>query len=208
MNSSFVTRFNSFGKSNRPNISKMAVFGGPQLHFRGRQRYACTEFFVVNLILQNFYSKHFSIKSVFFTAFSPELNLLFRSKYSIIFKKLQIFGALQLHSWGRYRYAFTEFLVGNLILQNFYLKHFSILSIFFAAFSLKANVLLCSKDIIIFKKLQIFGALLFHSWGRQRYVLTEFFVGNLILNNIRLNHFLISSVFFAVFSPRVNLLTC
>ncbi len=36
---------------------------------------------------------------------------------------ITIFGALQFHSWGRQAWAPTEFFVGSLILNNFYLKH-------------------------------------------------------------------------------------
>ncbi len=35
-----------------------------------------------------------------------------------------MFEASWLHSWGRWRYASTEFFVENLILSNFYSKHF------------------------------------------------------------------------------------
>ncbi len=40
--------------------------------------------------------------------------------------------------------------------------------------------------------------------GRYRYVSTKFFVGTLILNNVCVKHFLIQSVFFAMYSPKVN----
>ncbi len=37
---------------------------------------------------------------------------------------MAIFGAHELHSWGRYTCASSEFFVENLTLNNFYLKHF------------------------------------------------------------------------------------
>ncbi len=62
--------------------------------------------------------------------------------------------------------------------------------------------------IIVFRTWQCMEEPPVHSWRRQTYAPTEFFVANLMLNNVYLKHFLIQDVLFAVLSPKVNLLSC
>ncbi len=56
----------------------------------------------------------------------------------------------------------------------------------------------------IFQKKQIFVSPQLHSWERQTYASTEFFVGTIILRNFCLKYFSIQSIFFAACSPKVN----
>ncbi len=64
----------------------------------------------------------------YLAAFSPKVNLLFHSLiYCIILKKANVWGPYLL-AWWRQRYASTKFFVGNLILYNFRLKQFLIVT--------------------------------------------------------------------------------
>ncbi len=77
----------------------------------------------------------------------------------------------------------------NLILDNFRLKHFFILSIIFAAFSPEENLFSHSRALKFFQKWQVFKTPSATS-GRDSDASIDLSVRNLILNNCRLKHFL------------------
>ncbi len=72
--------------------------------------------------------------------------IYFPNQYTIILQTWQCLEPLA-PLLGRWTYAPTEFLVANLILNNFYLKHFLIQSVFFGVFSSKENLLSCFSKV-------------------------------------------------------------
>ncbi len=63
----------------------------------GRQTYVPTDFFVENLIVNNFYLKYFLLQSINLAAFNPEVNFLISEHYNI---PMEIFGAPSSTSGG------------------------------------------------------------------------------------------------------------
>ncbi len=57
--------------------------------------------------------------------------IYFPNQYIIIFQTWECLEPLELLSWGKYTYAPTELFVANLLLNNFYLKHFLIQKAYF-----------------------------------------------------------------------------
>ncbi len=88
-----------------------------------------------NTDYMNFCLKHFLIQVIgIFDSIESWNESTFPFQYIIIFQKWQSLDHSPLHFWMRWRRVFTEFFVGNLILNNFYLNHFSLV-----ALSLKVN---------------------------------------------------------------------
>ncbi len=125
------------------------------------------------------------------------------SHFSALFQKWQIFGAPQLYSW---RTCAHQVFCGKLnFIQFLFEAFFSTISILQQRSAIK-GVNFPIPVLYNISKIAIFGGPELHSWGRQRYAFSEFFVGNLNPNNSCLRHFLISLVFFVSFSPKVNVL--
>ncbi len=122
----------------------MSSIAHPIALLMGEVKICATVFFVGNLILNNFWSKHFSILLVLLAAFGPKRTYFLFSAYYFKNDKSLVPPSS--------RHAPSKFFVGNLILYNFCLKQFSIRSIILEAFSPKKNLLLNSSTR------QMFGA--------------------------------------------------
>ncbi len=106
-----------------------------------RESYMRPVSFCTKLNSEQFLFKAFFNIMQIFGSVEPLSKSIFLFQHMIIFQRWQssVFVASQLHSCGRY--ALIEFFIQNLMLNNFYLKHFLIQCIFLAALSPKVNLL-------------------------------------------------------------------
>ncbi len=138
----------------------------------------------------DFCLRRFLIWSVFFAAFSTKMNLFVLSHSSMIkyFTDSNLWSLLA-PLLGKIQICVHEFFVGNLILNNFYLKHFwyncyflqnSVLKWIYFPIPIHYNI----------SKVVIFGALSSTLGGGRDMRSMIFFVGNLIPKNFYLKHYL------------------